>query len=38
MEELGSHWTDFHENSHLNIFRKSLENIQITSRSGNKNG
>jgi len=25
MEQLGSHWTDFHEIWHLKIFRKSVE-------------
>jgi hypothetical protein len=29
MEQLGSPWTDFHEVWYLNIFRKSVEKIQI---------
>jgi len=29
MEELGSHRMDFHEVSYLNIFRNSVEKIQI---------
>ena len=28
MEQLGSHWTDFHESLYLRIFRKSIEKIQ----------
>jgi hypothetical protein len=28
LEELGSHWTDFHEISHLSIFRQSCEKIK----------
>jgi hypothetical protein len=29
MEQLGSHWTDFHEIWYLSIFRKSVEQIQL---------
>ena len=29
MEQLGSHWTGFHEIRYLRIFRKSVEKIQI---------
>ena len=29
MEQLGSHWTDFHEILYLRIFRKSAEKIQV---------
>jgi hypothetical protein len=29
IEQLGSHCNDFHEISYLNIFRKSVENIQF---------
>jgi hypothetical protein len=29
MEELGSHWTDFHEILYLSIFAKAVEKIQI---------
>jgi hypothetical protein len=30
MEQLGSHWTDFHEILRLGILRKSVENIQVS--------
>jgi hypothetical protein len=30
MEQLGSHRTDFHEIWCMNIFRKSVEKIQVT--------
>jgi hypothetical protein len=30
MEQLGSDWTDFDETWHLSIFRKSIENIQVS--------
>ena len=29
MEKLGCYWTDFHETWYLNIFRKSVEKIQL---------
>ena len=29
MEQLGPHWTDFHEIWYLTIFRKSVEKIQV---------
>jgi hypothetical protein len=29
-EQLSLHWTDFHEISYLNIFRKSIENIHVS--------
>ena len=35
MEELGSHWKDFHEAWYLGIFRKSVEEIQVPSKSDN---
>jgi hypothetical protein len=28
-EQLGSHWTDFNEISHLKILRKYIVNIQV---------
>jgi hypothetical protein len=28
-EQLGSHWTDFHEVWYLSIFRKSVAKIQV---------
>ena len=33
MEQLGSHWTDFHEIRCFSIFRKSLEKIQVSLQS-----
>ena len=30
MEQLGSHWTDFHEISFLIIYRNSVEKTQIS--------
>jgi hypothetical protein len=33
MEQLDSHWTDFHEISYLSIFRKSIEKIQVPLKS-----
>jgi hypothetical protein len=30
MEQLGSHWTGFHEIVYLSIFRKCQENSNIT--------
>jgi hypothetical protein len=38
MEQLGSHWTDFHCILHLNIFRKSVEKIEVALKSENNNG
>jgi len=29
MEQLGSHWTDFHEILYLNVFRQSVAKIQV---------
>jgi hypothetical protein len=37
MEQLGSHWTDFHDILYLNIFRKSLEKIQVPLKSEKNN-
>jgi len=38
MEQLGSHWTDFHEIWYLSIFRKkNLKKIQISLKSENDN-
>ena len=36
-EQLGSHWTDFHEIWHLSIFRKSVEIIQVSLKSDKNN-
>jgi len=33
LEQLGSHWTDFHETWHLRIVRKSVEKIQVSLKS-----
>jgi hypothetical protein len=38
MEHLSSDWTDFHEVTHLSIFRKSVEKIQGFLKSGKNNG
>jgi hypothetical protein len=38
MEQLGSHWTDFHEIWYLYIFRKSVEKIQVLLKSDKNNG
>ena len=38
MEQLGSHWTDFHEFLCLNIFRKSIEKIQLSLKPHKNNG
>jgi hypothetical protein len=33
MEHLSSHWTSFHQTWYLSIFRKSVENIQVSWKS-----
>jgi hypothetical protein len=38
MEQLHSHWTDFHEIQYLRLFRKSVEKIQVSSKSDKNNG
>jgi len=38
MEQLGSHWKNFHEISYLTIFRKSVQKVQISLKSYNNNG
>ena len=38
MEQLCSHWTDFHEILHLSIFRKSVQKIQPSLKSDKNNG
>jgi len=38
MEQLGSHWTDFHEIWYLRIFRKSVKKIQFSLKSDENNG
>ena len=37
MEQLGSHWMDFHELRYLSIFQKSVKKIQISLKSDNNN-
>ena len=37
MEQLDSHWTDFHEIQYLSIFQKQFDEIQVTLKS-DKNG
>jgi hypothetical protein len=37
MEQLGSHWTDFHEILNLSIFRKSTEKLQVSLKSVKNN-
>ena len=37
-EHLGSHWTDLHEIRYSSIFRKFVENIQVTINSDKQNG
>jgi len=38
MEQLGAHWADFHEISHVIIFRKSVEKIQGSLKYDNNSG
>jgi hypothetical protein len=38
MEQLGSHWTDFHEIWYLSIFQNSVKKIQVLLKSDNNNG
>jgi hypothetical protein len=38
MEQLGSHWTDFHEILYLSILRKSTEKIQVSLKCDKNNG
>ena len=38
MERLGFHWTNFHEIWYLSVFRKPVENIQVSLKSHKKNG
>ena len=37
-EEIYSHWADFHEISYLNIFRKSVEEIEVLLKYDTNNG
>jgi hypothetical protein len=38
MEQLGSHWTDFHEIWYLSIFRKSVKKIRVSLILDKNNG
>ena len=38
LEQLGSHWTDFHKIWYLNIFWKAIENIQVSLKTDKNNG
>ena len=38
MEQLCSHWTDVHEIWYLNVYRKSIEKIQVSLITGTNNG
>jgi hypothetical protein len=38
MEQLGSHWMDFHENWHFSIFQSSFEKVQVSLKSNKNNG
>jgi len=38
MEQLGSHWMDFHEIQYLGIIRKSVEKIQVVLKSAKNKG
>jgi hypothetical protein len=37
VEQLGSHWKDFHEIGYLGFFRKSVEKIQVSLKSDKNN-
>jgi hypothetical protein len=38
MEQLDPRWPDFHGIFHLNIFRKSVEKIQVSLKCDKNNG
>jgi hypothetical protein len=38
MEQLGSHWRDFHEIWYLSIFQKPVEKIQVSLKSEKNDG
>ena len=38
MEQISSHWTDFHEICYLSIFRKSVTKIQDVFNAHKNNG
>jgi hypothetical protein len=37
MEQLGSHWTDFHEILYFDIFRKYVEKIRVSLKPDENN-
>jgi hypothetical protein len=37
MEEIGSHWMDFHETLYMSMFRKFVEKIQVSLKSDKDN-
>ena len=37
MQQLGSHWADFHETWHLSIFRKYVDKSQVSLKSDKNN-
>jgi hypothetical protein len=38
VEQLVSHWTDFHEILYFSVFRKSVMKMQVSLKSGKNNG
>jgi hypothetical protein len=38
MEQLDSHWKEFHQTLYKSIFLKSVDKIQVSLKSGNNNG
>jgi hypothetical protein len=38
MEQIGSHWTDFHQILYLSIFQKSYDKTQVLLQSNKSNG
>jgi len=38
MQQLCSHWTDFHEIRYLSIFRRPVERFQVLLKSGKNSG
>jgi hypothetical protein len=38
MEQLGSHWKDFHKIWYLNVFRNSIKKIQVSLKCDKNNG
>jgi hypothetical protein len=38
MQQVGSHWRDFHEIWYLSIFQKSVEKVRVSLKSEKNNG